>query len=273
MGLFNILDPALDFVFGPLLNISYIVFLLVMSFFISLGIILLTKYTTNQALMKELRDEMKSYQNEIKTHKSNPSKALELQKKAMEKNMEYMKHSFRATIYSFIPIIILLGWVAATAGYVPIKSNEQFNITIIFNKGFNANTTIAVPAGFTLLSSETAPAEDGTASWKLKSGKEGSYDIDFKSGQETFSKEVVVSELPKHNSVLKKKKGIFDFIYGSREGYLDADSIASQIVLSNRASKPFGSISLFGWHPGWLGTYILLSIVFTMGLRKLLKVY
>jgi uncharacterized membrane protein (DUF106 family) len=32
-------------------------------------------------------------------------------------------------------------------------------------------------------------------------------------------------------------------------------------------------MNLFGWEVGWLGTYIVFSIVFSMGLRKILKLH
>jgi uncharacterized membrane protein (DUF106 family) len=32
-------------------------------------------------------------------------------------------------------------------------------------------------------------------------------------------------------------------------------------------------LNIFGWRLGWLGTYIILSILFSIGLRKVMKVY
>ena len=273
MGIFNILDPVLDFILGSLLNFGYLIFLLIMSFLISLGIMLLTKYATNQKLMKELKDSMKSYQDQIKQHKSNPSKALELQKKAMELNLEYMRHGLKTTLYSFIPIIIMLGWIGSNVGYMPIKSGEQFNVTIQFNKNFNGNAAIDVPAGIELQSGDNVTVNNGRASWSLKSEKEGDYELIFNIDHETLSKNVLITNELKHSPVVKRKKGLMDFIYGSREGYLDSNSSAEQIILGNNPTKPLNKLGIFGWHPGWLGVYIISSIVFTMILRKVLKVY
>jgi uncharacterized membrane protein (DUF106 family) len=36
---------------------------------------------------------------------------------------------------------------------------------------------------------------------------------------------------------------------------------------------PLGAFSLLGWHPGWLGTYIILSLIISLLLRKVMKVY
>lgn len=274
MGIFNIIDPILDFIFVPLLSLGYFVFLLVISFLISLMLMLMTKYLTDQKLMKELRDNMKSYQEQMKQHKSNPSKVMELQKKSMEQNLIYMKHSFKTTIYSFLPIIIIIGWMSSHASYLPISPNEQFSANLTFSKNFNDKITIEVPNGMEVLSERTVAVKDGKASWNLKASKEGSYNLVFNTESSgILEKRILITTKPKYEPVVKIKKGLIDFIYGSREGYINKESPAINIQLSNKPVKPLVNISIFGWRPGWLGTYIILSIIFTMVLRKIMKVH
>lgn len=54
-------------------------------------------------------------------------------------------------------------------------------------------------------------------------------------------------------------------------------TFAPLIIIFGWLSKTFTSagdlISIFGWELGWLGTYILSSIVFSIALRKIMKVY
>lgn len=276
MGLFNILDPILDFVLKPLLNLGYFWFLLIMSFIISLGLIVATKFLTNQKLMKELRDLMKKYQNEAKENKSNPQKLIELQKKSMQANLDYMKHSFKSTIYSLVPMIVLIGWMSANIAYLPLAPEEQFNVTINFGKKLNGEVTIEVPEHIYIISdipNKTIPITAGKASWALKPRKEGNYELAFTTNSEIFTKKILVTKSAKYEPAIKRKKSIIDYIYGSREGYLDKDSPLSQIALNNNPVKPLGSISILGWRPGWLGVYFIFSLVFTMTLRKLIKVY
>ena len=52
------------------------------------------------------------------------------------------------------------------------------------------------------------------------------------------------------------------------------DSKLKTLTIHNKKVQPFGeSFNLFGWYPGWLATYILLSLVLSAGFRKLLDVY
>ena len=52
----------------------------------------------------------------MKLHKESPQKVMELQKQAMEKNLVLMKHSMKPTLYTFIPLIIIFGWIRTTFG-------------------------------------------------------------------------------------------------------------------------------------------------------------
>lgn len=44
----------------------------------------------------------------------------------------------------------------------------------------------------------------------------------------------------------------------------------SEIRIDNKEKKV---INLFGWQIGWLGTYIIFSLIFSLIMRKLLKVH
>ncbi|MDO8555761.1 MAG: EMC3/TMCO1 family protein [Nanoarchaeota archaeon] len=74
------------------------------------------KWLTNQEQMKSMKDDLKLLQQEMKLHKANPPKVMELQKQAMEKNLVLMKHSMKPTLYTFIPLIIIFGWIRTTFG-------------------------------------------------------------------------------------------------------------------------------------------------------------
>lgn len=74
------------------------------------------KWLTNQAHMKSLKEDLKSLQAQSKEHRENKEKFMELQKLAMEKNLAYMKHSMRPTLFTIVPFIIIFNWLRATFG-------------------------------------------------------------------------------------------------------------------------------------------------------------
>lgn len=55
-------------------------------------------------------------QKELKELKDNPEKFMEAQKMMMEKNMQYMKHSMKPTLITFVPLILIFGWLRLRFG-------------------------------------------------------------------------------------------------------------------------------------------------------------
>src|SRR3989344_3056735 len=112
-GFFNFLNKSLNFVFGDLVILNPLIGLIVVSFILTLLITLAYKFLTKQHLMKEWKEELNSYQKQMKEHKHDHKKVIELQKPMMEVQMKYMMHSFRPLLFTFLPLILIFNWLRA----------------------------------------------------------------------------------------------------------------------------------------------------------------
>ncbi|MBI2656869.1 DUF106 domain-containing protein [Candidatus Woesearchaeota archaeon] len=243
----------LNIVFAPLFMLPVLWAVIILSFIVSVIIILITKYTTDQALMKKLKEDTKEYQKQIKELRNEPAKAMEVQKKAMELNMKYMMHSLKPTIITFIPIILIFGWMSSAFAFESIKPNQEFSVTVYFEKNTNGNMELTAPDGVTIADGKIKKIENDKATWALK-GKEGEHVLEFAYNGEKQQKNILITN---GNKYIEPSKKISN----------------SNIKTIQINYKPKKILNLFGWKLGWLGTYIISSIIFTMGLRKLLKVY
>ena len=104
-------DNFFNLIFGPIMNLPDPINLLIISFILTGLITLAYKYLTDQEKMKGLKGEMKLAQKNMKEFKDQPDKMMAMQKDVMKKNMEYMKHSMKPTLFTFVPIIIIFGWL------------------------------------------------------------------------------------------------------------------------------------------------------------------
>jgi len=82
---------------------SVIIAALLISFFISL----VNYFVLNKEKMHEIKGKQKALQEEMKKHKDNPEKLMELQKEMFSHMGETMKHSMKPMLITFIPLIIL----------------------------------------------------------------------------------------------------------------------------------------------------------------------
>ena len=95
--------------------------LIIISLAVTFVSTLITKYLTDQAHMKSLKDRQKALQEEMKKHKDHPDKIMELQTEALKITGTMMKSSFKPLLVTFIPFLILLYWLRAA--YVPVLGN------------------------------------------------------------------------------------------------------------------------------------------------------
>jgi len=241
--------------FDFLFTINPLAALSIVTLVITIAVTLITKFTTDQKRMKELRDEQKKYQEEMKKTRDEPDKMMKIQKKAMTSNLEYMKHSFRSTLYTFLPMILVFSWLNTSFAYYNIMPGESFNVSAHFTTGTLGNVTLDPTPQMILESPGTQNVND-TVTWHLHASA-GEHLATLTYRDETYQQKILVSTertyLPPVQNVDHSK--------------------LTKITTDLQQVQPLDPVNLFGWHPGWFATYIFLSILFTTILRKVLKVY
>ena len=242
--------------------------ILTVSFLASLAVSLVYKFATNQKEMKRLREETERLQKEIKSIKD-PQKALDVQKQAMNVSMEYSMKSMKPTFFTLIPLLLVFSWLSSTIAYEPLLPMQLFPVSVTFGQGISGMVTAtSIPDSLNI--THQAEITNGVAGFQA-SGPEGSYTINFNYDNITFSREVLVSGSKYLPPLLLMKSSD---IKTTGMSSLDlSKSPVKQVLLGNSPAHPLGDIAVFGYRPGWLAVYILSSLVFSMALRKLMKLY
>ena len=253
MAFLSFLDPILNFAFGWLLPLPAFWSILILCFIISLLITLIYKYTTNQSVMKDLKTEIKTLQADMKLLRNDPTKMMEVNKKAMEANMKYMSHSLKPMLFTFLPVILIFGWLNGHLAFEPIAPGHEFTVTTVFDKTAAGNITLHAPTGMTVTGESTKTITDNNAIFTLK-GEEGLYTLTFTQGDHTYTKDVHIAT----NRVYVAPVLVVN------------DGNLKTITTSNEKTKVI-SIGSFGLT--WFWSYLLFTIIFSMALRKFMKVY
>lgn len=101
-----LLDPTAGALFNWHLTLGFIIFVALLTLITTL----VQKYGTDQNALKVLREEQKLIQQQIKEHRSDPTKQMELSKKSMELVMESMPLTMRPVLYTSLPFILFFRW-------------------------------------------------------------------------------------------------------------------------------------------------------------------
>ena len=205
---------------------------------------------------------MKRYQKKAASLKNEPEKAVKVQKDMMKLNGQYMKSSLKSTMYTFIPIIIFFGWLAAHFAFMPLLPDTAFNVTVNVQEDVTGNLTLILPNNISISTNLTQEIIDGSASWSGVKGPKGMHEFSVvhNSGDETFFS-VLISE---------------DYVYENPVIKIDESPIFKSILLGNKKLKVFKTVPLLKDIPwvqnwGWIGAYLVFSLLFSTGLRKALK--
>ena len=103
-----ILNPSA----GALLNWDLTLGMVILVFILSLFMTLVQKYTTDQKTMREMKEEQKRLQEEMKKFQAGSKEHTELGMKSMKMMGPMFKLGMRPIIYTAIPIILLFRWFA-----------------------------------------------------------------------------------------------------------------------------------------------------------------
>ena len=242
--------------------------IILISAFVSFVTAVVYKYTTDQKLMKQVKEDIKRLQGEIRATKE-PAKAAGMQKEMMKHSMKQMSSSTKSMFITMIPLLLLFGWMSGHLAYEPIMPGEEFTVTAQFDqnnpngdtKARVTNITISASEGMEVLSPASQVFGSGVT-WRLKAEKEGNYQLTYDYGYEIYRQSVIVT-----------KKFVYADPILSKSNGIKKGSQIEKIIVGLKSLQPFGDFSLFGYKPGWLATYIVSSLIFSMLVRKWLKLY
>ena len=244
--------------------------LFLISLFISVMVTIVYKFATNQKVMKALQSEMKLLRSKIKEIKD-PSQVGSLNKQLMEKTMQQMTHSMKSTFITIIPIFLIFGWMSSNLAFGSVAPGEEFAASIEFDEGTTGNATLSSD-NLEILDEATREISEDRVTWRLK-GDEGRHNIMYSFGDETYTREVILTdEWDYVDPHLEKKRTFLGLINIGDENPVKPESEIKKISVDLPPVRPLG-ITLFGWKPGWLATYFFFMLALTFPIRRLLKVH
>lgn len=113
---------ALDMVFSPLLVLSPLFSLLIISTFLTVLVLVINKIFVNTKVMKEIKGKMEEIREQVTAAQKagNQSEAQKFLNEMMKINSEYMKHSLKALIISIVILSLFLPWLRYRFAGIPV---------------------------------------------------------------------------------------------------------------------------------------------------------
>ena len=198
--------------------------------------------------------------------------------------MKYMMHSLKPTLFTFLPIILIIGWMNAHYAFSPIQPGESFSVYAVMDDVTLQYADISLPENMRLLSSERSeiirldkndnpdnlPFENKQITSKRSGGFiEPETDVYYAKWDLSANSGVHTIEIIINNQTYGKEVTVSAKTYGKAIDVIDDGKVRGIFIDRGKLVV----LNLFGWKLGWLGAYIIFSLIFSMSLRKVLKIH
>jgi uncharacterized membrane protein (DUF106 family) len=112
-NIFGPLNTGFAVLFSPLNIFSPMISLMLLSSFLTILILIITKFFVNTKVLREIKDEMEKIREQLSAaqKQGDQESANQFLSKMMETNSKYMKHSFKALIISIIVLSLFLPYL------------------------------------------------------------------------------------------------------------------------------------------------------------------
>lgn len=268
-------------VFGNIFSILFLPFgtfspwaaMIFISLLTGIFMLLVFRWTSNQAGIREVKNRIKAHLLEIRLFKDNLGLSLKAQGNILKNNMRYISYSAKPMLVMIIPLILLLIQMNLWFGYTPLPADKPVLLKMILKDGHNPMETDVRITPFSPGVVVETPAlrieETREVNWRLLIEEEGLHTIELEVGGLRIKKTLDATPRPlRRISPIKVGRNVIRELLNPGEKPLPS----SGPVQSVEVAYPSRMMNLFGWEIHWIIVFFALSIIFGFNLKSLFGV-
>jgi uncharacterized membrane protein (DUF106 family) len=270
----QILNTILGSIFGavmlPFRNWPMLGLVLI-SAVVSVGILLIFKKVSNQERIEGVKRKIHAALFEIRLFNDDLGAIMRSQFDILLHNLSYLRLQLFPLLFILPPVVLIMAHLQPYYGYSGLEVGEPVLLKVEMQRPDGGDTEfllddkpawqLEVPAGLELDSPGVWIPSKGEMVWRLAATEPGDYELQVKTGGETFAKSVRVTEETVRRSPMRVSSMADQFLYPVEKPFAKSDPIRSISV----AYPEDPEVLLM---PRWMWIFFILTIVFAFALRK-----
>ena len=261
-----------DLLFIPFRSMNPWVGMVIVSFLTGLLMLVIFRYTSNQAGIKKVKNKIKAHLLELRLYKDSLGLSMKAQGNILLANLKYITHSFKPLLVMIVPVILILIQMNFWFGYESLKPGEQTLLKIKLEEGYNPLQTDLALEPDPEIVIETPPLrieEYSEINWRISSQKSGIHHVDVVVAGKKISKTIATDTKPLSKlSPIKHRKKFVDELFYPVEAPIAKDFPVKSIEVLYPAKR----LNFLGFDIHWLIAYFALSIIFGFAFKGIFKV-
>ena len=261
-----------DLVFAALSFLSPAAALIVLSLIVGAVMLLVWRYTSNQAAIADVRKQIAANVLATRLFKDNLAVTFRAQRQIIWQALRLLGHAIKPTLIMLIPFTLIMSQIGLHYEFRPAPVGKPIGVTVKVKPGQSvegAADKLQLADGLACNSRDPCRAEAlNTIDWRITPARPGNFELKIGDAAQPIT-------IPLHAGDdfvrLSKVRGDpwLDRLLYSAEPAIPSDSIIDSITIH----YPARTTPIFGVHLHWLITLLILSILFALILKPILKVH
>jgi hypothetical protein len=232
--------------------------------------LLVFRFTSDQARIRATKNLIKAFILEIRLYKDSPSVIFRALGQIMRHNTVYLRHALFPLLIMFVPVALILVHLNSWYNYRPLRAGETFILKVKPAPEIDfRQITLTVPAGLVVETpalhiSNPHPEVD----WRLRVEKGGVYEVKVVFGVQIVAKKVNAAPGLQPLSFQRTTARFIPALLNPVESPMPANSPFQSIEVSYRQREN----RILGMCMHWLVAFFILSLISALLLKKPLKV-
>ncbi len=234
--------------------------------------LIIYKYTSNQAEIRKVKDWIKANFLAIILYKDSLKVLFSSTGHIFRANLRYMRLNLVPLLFMIVPVGLLIVQMNFWYGYKPFEPGESILVkATLANVGdlMKAEVSLVVPEGVEIQTPPLRIPNNSEVNWRLGTKQKGHYEIKIHVGGQEMTKTLVVSDRMERLSLLRHASGFWDGLLYPGERVIPSSSLVRSIEVHYQPVF----MGVLGWDVHWIIVYFVLSIFFGLALKGVFRVH
>ena len=264
----TLVNQLFDLIFFPFSSLDPIYGLAAVSLLTSILMVLIFRYTSNQAGIKKVKDRIKAHLLAIRLFQDQIGVVLRTHGQMLGSAFTYMGYSLKPLAVMFLPIILIMVQLEMRLGQHAARPGEFFLVTAaLADPELLEETSLRLPAGLSLTAPPVRMRDLNQITWRVEARERGEFELSVVVGEETFGKTFVAGNSVIRLSSKRVRAGLVNQFLYPGEPPLPMEAPVESIEIKYRPRSI--DSGLFESH--WLVPFFGLSLIAGLALKGVLR--
>jgi hypothetical protein len=231
---------------------------LVVSILVGYLMVILFGYTSDQKAIKDAKDKLKAHLLAVRLFQDQLGVVVRSYAGIIRGTGRYILLAFKPLLFVIIPLTLLMIQIDRYLGSKPLPVSQNFLFKVRADNADHLNNlALDLPEALQTTAPPLHSVADNEVVWRLAAGKNGTYDLAVKSGDQTYIKKIIVGSGLPRLSAIRLRGNFWERMLYSAEPALPAASPIERMEVR----YPARDISFAGIGSNWIIAFFVLSLV------------